>query len=168
MGAQDDHALRRLLDVEEIRHLKARYFRLLDAKDWSAWTEVFTPDLRFVYADPSVQHVPPDADVLPGGGAEVDRDRLVAFVSQAMRHVTTVHHGHMPEITLTGPDRAEGHWTLTNDCEITRPDGSHAWIRGYGHYDDEYVRTDAGWRISHSIFYRRDMDTTDGLVRPPT
>jgi 3-phenylpropionate/cinnamic acid dioxygenase small subunit len=48
-----DDAVQWLLDVEEIRALKARYFRLLDAKRWSEWVDVFSDDLEFVYADPS-------------------------------------------------------------------------------------------------------------------
>jgi hypothetical protein len=35
------------------------------------------------------------------------------------------------------------------------------WLRGYGHYDEVYVRTGRGWRIKRSRFYRRDMN-------PPT
>jgi hypothetical protein len=157
----DDDAARRLLDLEEIKQLKARYFRLLDAKDWVAWTDVFTDDLEFVYVDPSVQNVPPDALRLPDGRAQVDRRQLVAFVSESMRHVLTIHHGHMPEIDLVDADTAAGHWGLTNYCEYTASDGALRWLRGYGHYDDRYVRTPAGWRIRRSEFYRRDM------VEPP-
>jgi hypothetical protein len=148
---------RRLLDLENIKQLKARYFRLLDAKDWPAWREVFTDDLEFVYVDPSVQNVPPDAVTLPDGGARVDRDQLVAFVSASMRNVTTIHHGHLPEIAITSRDSATGHWGLTNYCEYPTPDGATAWLRGYGWYDDDYARTDGGWRIRRSRFYRRDM-----------
>jgi 3-phenylpropionate/cinnamic acid dioxygenase small subunit len=33
------------LDKEAIRELKARYFRLMDTKDWDGWKELFTLDL---------------------------------------------------------------------------------------------------------------------------
>lgn len=147
-----------LLDIEDIKNLKARYFRLLDAKNWSEWQDVFSDDLEFVYVDPSVQNVPPDAEPTPDGGARVDRERLLAFISEAMQRVTTVHHGHMPEIRLVDEHTATGHWGLTNYCEFRAADGSLQWSRGYGWYDDEYVRTDTGWRIKRSVFYRRDMD----------
>jgi hypothetical protein len=152
-----------LVDVEEIEQLKARYFRLLDAKRWDDWTEVFTDDLEFVYVDPTVQNVPPDAERLPDGRAQVGRDLLVAFVSASMARVTTVHHGHMPEIAFVDDDTATGHWGLTNHCEFPTGDGRSAWSHGYGHYDDVYVRTDDGWRIRRSEFYRRDMDVPAGL-----
>jgi hypothetical protein len=148
----------RLLDVEEIKHLKARYFRHLDSKRWEAWTEVFTEDLEFVYVDPSVQNVPAEAQRLANGQAQVGRDLLVAFVSASMERVTTVHHGHMPEIAFVDADTATGRWGLTNHCEFTAADGSNQWSHGYGHYDDVYVRTGAGWRIRRCEFYRRDMD----------
>ena len=153
----DDETLQ-LRDIEEIRSLKARYFRLLDAKDWPAWTNVFTDDLEFIYVDPAIQNVPSGAEILPDGKARVGRDQLVASISEAMKSVTTVHHGHMPEITLVNRDRANGHWALTNYCEYRTADGSYEWSRGYGYYDDEYVRTDEGWRIKRSVFFRRDMD----------
>ena len=148
---------RRLVDVEEIKNLKARYFRLLDEKDWAAWTEVFTEDLEFVYVDPTVQNVPPAATILPDGRAMVGRDDLVAFVSASMARVTTVHHGHVPEITIVDDVSAVGRWGLTNYCEYTTADGAPAWLRGYGRYHDRYVRAGTGWRIARSEFYRRDM-----------
>jgi len=33
-----------LPDIEAIKRLKARYCRYLDAKDWTAWRELFTDD----------------------------------------------------------------------------------------------------------------------------
>ena len=33
-----------LWDIEQIKQLKARYFRLLDTKDWDAFAELFTDD----------------------------------------------------------------------------------------------------------------------------
>ncbi len=32
-------------DVEAIKKLKARYFRLMDTKDWDAFRELVTPDV---------------------------------------------------------------------------------------------------------------------------
>ncbi|CAB4836986.1 MAG: hypothetical protein F2754_17095 [Actinobacteria bacterium] len=36
----------RLADIEEIRQLKARYFRLTDQKRWDEWLDVFVEDVR--------------------------------------------------------------------------------------------------------------------------
>jgi 3-phenylpropionate/cinnamic acid dioxygenase small subunit len=151
-----DDLARKLLDIEEIKHLKARYFRLLDAKEWDEWTDVFTDDLEFFYTDPTVMNVPPTAQTT-SDGALVNRDQLVEFVSESMKRVTTIHHGHVPEITLVDDDTATGRWGLTNYCEYTTADGTTAWLRGYGHYHEVYARTADGWRIKRSLFYRRDM-----------
>ena len=47
--------MNRLLAIEEIKQLKARYFRFLDTKDWAGLTTVFTPD---AVSNPSVNGVP--------------------------------------------------------------------------------------------------------------
>ena len=36
--------LERLVAIEEIKQLKARYFRCMDTKDWEGFAEVFAPD----------------------------------------------------------------------------------------------------------------------------
>ncbi len=37
-------SLEQLWDIEQIKQLKARYFRLLDTKDWDAFADRFTDD----------------------------------------------------------------------------------------------------------------------------
>jgi hypothetical protein len=36
----------RLEAIEEIKQLKARYFRCMDTKDWDGFTSVFAPEAR--------------------------------------------------------------------------------------------------------------------------
>jgi len=57
--------------------------------------------------------------------------------------VQSVHHGHMPEIDLTGPDTAAGVWAL-EDYNIWE-DGSQN--HGWGHYLETYVKRDGRWQI---------------------
>jgi uncharacterized protein (TIGR02246 family) len=141
---QDDLVARigALEDVERIKQLKARYFRLLDTKDWAAWAEVFTDD--------AVLDVP-DAGVTLTG-----RDTIVASVSRSLEGAITVHHGHLPEIEVDG-DTATGVWAMFDLVEWSR-DGAPAGIRGFGHYHDEYRRTDVGWRIARSRLVRLRRD----------
>ena len=50
MIVMDDHA--RLLAIEAIAHLKARYCRLLDTKDWAGWRDpIIAPLLRGTLRD---------------------------------------------------------------------------------------------------------------------
>ncbi len=43
-GGQAPSLVEKLWDIEQIKQLKARYFRLMDTKDWAAWRELFTDD----------------------------------------------------------------------------------------------------------------------------
>jgi uncharacterized protein (TIGR02246 family) len=142
----DEHALlRRLLDIEEVKQLKARYFRSLDQKDWDEFGQVFARD--------AVLEVP-EADVVQNG-----RAAIVEFVSGALTGARTVHHGHMPEIGLTGPDSAQGTWAMFDYVEWPATDsGDRVGLQGYGHYTEEYVREDGQWRIRRSRLARLRVD----------
>lgn len=39
-------------DIEQIKQLKAKYFRFVDTKQWDAWGELFTEDVIAVYQGP--------------------------------------------------------------------------------------------------------------------
>ena len=43
-GAEASNLAEKLWDIEQIKQLKARYFRLMDTKDWAAWKDLFTDD----------------------------------------------------------------------------------------------------------------------------
>lgn len=132
-------------DIEAIKRVKARYFRCLDTRDWEGWGRVFAAD--------AVLEVP-EADVVEHG-----RDAIVASVSAALTGATTVHHGHMPEIELTGPDTARGIWAMFDYVEWPPSDsGERIGLRGYGHYHEEYVREDGEWRIARTRLVRLRVD----------
>lgn len=38
-----------LREIEQIKQLKVRYFRLLDSKQWVAWSETFTEDAELLF-----------------------------------------------------------------------------------------------------------------------
>ncbi|HEX4127719.1 MAG TPA: nuclear transport factor 2 family protein [Acidimicrobiales bacterium] len=130
-------------DVEAIRQLKARYFRTMDTKDWAGMRQVFTDD---VVMDTTAS----------GGGVVTGAEPFVVFLQQTLAGAVTVHHGHMPEITLTSPTTATGVWALHD--EIVWPDGTR--LRGDGHYHEEYQRVGEEWRISASTLTRLRMDLT--------
>ena len=86
-------------DIEAIKQLKARYFRLLDTKQWDGFRELFTSE--FV------------SDTRGSGGKVIEGgDEFVAFVKKTLGANPTVHHGHMPEIELTGEGQARGIWAM--------------------------------------------------------
>ena len=150
-----DALVRRLAAIEEIRQLKARYFRSLDRKEWDAFGDVFTAG--------AVLEVPEVGMVTEG------RDAIVAGVSGALEGTRTVHHGHMPEIEVTGPDTARGTWAMFDYVEWPTPgSGDRVGLQGYGHYVEEYVREDGRWRIARSRLERLRVDPLGGgLPDPP-
>src|SRR5229473_1028477 len=64
--------------------------------------------------------------------ASTTADAFVARVSTNLANVLSVHHGHMPEIELTGPTTARGVWAMFDWL-----DHQNEWNhvrQGYGHY----------------------------------
>ncbi len=131
-------------DVDAIRRLKARYFRLMDTKQWDEMRSVFTDDCHF--------------DTTADGAPEIDgADRFLAMIRRFIEHAVTVHHGHMPEIELTGPDSATGVWAMED--ELWFPDGGPIrHLHGFGHYHETYRRTPDGWRIASLRLTRLRVD----------
>lgn len=137
-----------LAEIEAIRLLKARYFRLLDTKDWAGWRRLFTDDLvsetDTAPPQPDGSHTLPK---LPGADAFVERVRSL------LGDGVTVHHGHMPEIELTGPDTARGIWAMEDIVVFPA-----MTLRGYGHYHEEYRREAGEWRIARLRLTRLRVD----------
>jgi hypothetical protein len=142
--------IQQLLDIEAIKQLKARYFLYMDTKQWEAWRELFTEDLRVEGTKQA-----PDAT----------RDTFVDGVRDSLEGVQTCHQGHTPIIELTGDTTARGVWAMFDDLRF--PEG-HAWSEGYprrvgyGHYEEEYRKEDGEWRISlmrlARLFVWREQD----------
>jgi hypothetical protein len=122
-----------LVEIEEIKFLKARYFRLMDQKRWEALGELFTEDCAQTW-----QAAPGE---VPAGGA--GREGVVAFIRDSLAGIRSTHHGHMPEIELTGPRTAVGIWALHDHCTA----GGEVVFDGAGYYRDEYEKHGGRWLI---------------------
>ena len=129
-----------LTEIEEIKKLKARYFRFMDKKLWGDWGDVFTEDA-------TLQFGPNAEDIWHG------REQIVANNSSILANATTVHHGHMPEIAVQDAERATAIWAMEDIVQTPDYD-----LHGYGHYSDEYRRVDGKWRISHTRLTRLKLD----------
>lgn len=130
-----------------IGEVKARYWRLLDTKQWEAWGEVFTTD--------AVMDMP-EAELYVEG-----REAIVARVKGILDDVVTIHHGHMGELEPDGEDGASGIWAM-EDYLLWPPRGSESFprtTRGYGHYFDRYTRVDGGWLIARTHLSRLHVET---------
>src|SRR4051812_27608845 len=109
-------------DLEAIKQLKARYFRLMDTKQWDELRTLFTDD---VAVDTTAS----------GGPVFVNADAFVSFLRETLGDAVTVHQGHMPEIELTSPTTATGIWALHDTIVFA----TGMRLVGYGHYHETYA-----------------------------
>lgn len=126
-------------DIEAIKRLKYAYFRLLDLKQFDELGQLLAEDCTASYDD---------------GNLSFDgRDAIVTFLADALggAGLVTQHHGHHPEITVTGPDSATGVWYLVDRVIVPAADLE---IGGTAFYDDRYVRRDGRWLIAHTGYRR--------------
>jgi uncharacterized protein involved in tellurium resistance len=141
------YTLQQLSDIEDIRTLKHRYFRGIDTADLNLLRPLFTADVSVDYR---------------GGNYRVrleGRDNMIEFLANSFHSgAVAMHHGHMPEITLTGDDRAEGIWYL-EDVFINVEHQTHT--TGSAIYRDLYQREDGVWKIA-----RTEYDRVYEMIRP--
>lgn len=122
----------RLEAESDIRRLKAQYLNACDAKDVAAMRGCFTDD--------AVIEFPPLG--------EFDLDGLVGIFTQmaATTPITDVHQGHNAEIEVIG-DMAKGRWNLGFATYDPR-EKTFRLLSSF--YEDEYRKTDKGWKISRT------------------
>ncbi len=131
-----EHRIRALEDIEAIRQLKYRYWRCLDLKLWDEMAGCFTPDATVDY----------------GGGTYrfTGVAAILGFLRESLGRETGAlgyHHGHHPEIELTGDTTARGVWALDNYLFNA---GRKRGVRIAAYYRDEYLKTGGAWRIRHT------------------
>jgi len=141
------YTLQQLSDLEDIRTLKHRYFRGIDTADMALLSTLFTEDLAVDYRGGNYR-------VRLNGRADMLEFLANSFHSGAV----AMHHGHMPEITLTGDDTAEGLWYL-EDIFINLESRSHTI--GSAIYRDQYRRENGPWKIA-----RTEYDRVFEMIRP--
>ena len=142
------NTVERLLAIEEIEQLKAKYWYALDYQNWDMWRdEVWTPDAE-LNVDAELKFT-----VSP-------RDALIETVQEQFRDQVSVHHGHTPIIDLTSDTTATGIWVMEDRLyrgqkHVQGP----GFVLGFGHYHETYVKLDIGWRIRTSRLTRLRAST---------
>jgi len=147
----------RLTAVEEIKRLKALYFRAMDTKQWAQLEDVFTVDARCDFRGALHDPAEPvnEADD-PLGVPPQGRAAIIAVISEGLASTRSVHHGHMPEIIVESAEHARGIWTMED--RLTYTSGPFREIHGFGHYHETY-RFEAGkWRIATLRLTRLRVD----------
>lgn len=137
--------IERLLAIEEIQQVKAKYFYGFDHKDWEMWRrDVWAPEGRLEVPEFREEPFTPFEEVL-------------AYASEAAADQVSIHHGHTPIIEFVSDTEARVIWAMEDRLYRTKEhplyDGS-TWLHGFGHYHETYVKLDCGWRILSSRLTR--------------
>jgi hypothetical protein len=142
----------RLAAIEEIKQLKAKYWRGVDSSDGALVRSILAENCELDYigccTDPvsGQDHMPAMNVVLKG------RDSWIADAFKTAG-IVTVHQGYQNEITVTGPDTATGIWAFA-DRFFLPPGGAFTRLTGYGHYHDAYRLTTEGWKLQKTRITR--------------
>jgi hypothetical protein len=140
--------LERLEAIEAIRSLKARYFRLMDTKQWDALRGVFTADLKVLT---------PEGEVYAEGG-----DVYAAALRQSLEHAVSCHQGLAGEVEIDADGGGHAIWAMQDIITWTDRHPRTGWksIVGRGHYHETYRREDDAWRIATLMLTRLSLDIT--------
>ena len=126
--------LQALSDRQEIVELLYRYARGVDTRDWALWRTVFTEDAELDYSTT--------------GGPVGGRDEVTSWLESSIGLLPMIHHVVSNfQIDLDG-DRAKVRALF--HCTAQLPGLDDLLVTG-GYYDEELVRTPAGWKI-HRLF----------------
>ena len=140
-----------LEEIEQIKQLKARYFRHMDTRNWEEFRQCFTADIVASYdGPPRLSKGDDPAEVACSG-----RDNLVAAISGLFTEARSIHQGYMPEIALTSATTATGIWSMWDF--IRTPKGT---FQGWGHYHEEYVKEGSDWKLKKIKLTRLHVEET--------
>lgn len=139
--------IERLIAIEAIKSLKARYCRCVDTQDWPGFRALFTDDASLFF--PENYAAPSTIDDFMGG------------IAAALAGCVSVHHAYMAEIDVVGEAEATGIWAM-DDKLFFAPDaigfGQASEIEGAGHYHETYEKRDGRWLFKSVRLSRLRLD----------
>ena len=145
-----ERRLQALEEIEAIKRLKYRYWRHLDLKQWDELATCFAPDATVRYGE--------------GKYTFHGVDAIMAFLRESLsreRGSVTIHHGHHPEIELTGATTATGTWALYNYMYNVKQNRT---IRIGAYYHDDYVKRGGAWvfqQIGYTYLFHEEWKRDD-------
>jgi len=134
-----------LVDRARISDLLHEFALALDTKDWHAYVET--------YADDGVLELP---------WATLERSELADFVARDLGRFHATHHVSANHSIEIDGDTARSRSYVLAMHVLDPPDQATQWLGG-GWYDNEYRRTDHGWRLTRV----RITPVWDIGARPP-
>ena len=122
-------------DKEQIAEVLIRYATGIDSKDW--------PLLRSCWAD----EIDVDYQQL---GRFTSADALTDVMRQLHENMGPTYHRMSNIVIAVDGDRATAR-SYVQAVLMLQPNDSTNWVDALGHYDDIFVRTPDGWRISERV-----------------
>lgn len=137
--------LERIVAIEEIKRVKARYFRGVDCSDAELVRGILADDCELDYrgccTDPrSGRDFMPTMNVVLRGSASWSAEGF------AKAGIVSVHQGCNADIELTSATTATAIWPMSD--RLFLPAGApFSQMIGYGYYHETYVKVDGSWKI---------------------
>ena len=131
-------------DVTAIMALKARYCRTLDTKDWDGFASCLAEDFTGQY-DGMPRRSKDDQTVAMVAG----RQSVAEGTAANLQAVPTSHAVYAPEIEMIDATHAKGVWGMRDYLRFDT-----CIFVGYGHYHEDYVKSDGVWRIQRTHLTR--------------
>lgn len=148
----------RLSAIEEIKQLKAKYWRGVDNADGQLVRSILAEDCVLDYVgcctDPvtGTDHMPQMNMVMKGRDSwqtgNLEEPRLV-----------TVHQGYQCEIEITGDDTASGVWSFT-DRFFMPPGAPFERLTGHGYYHETYEKVGGTWLLKTTRITRLRVEVS--------
>jgi len=140
--------LEKLLIIEQIKLLRARFARYMDTKDWDRMRDTISNDCVFDCTE--------EAGIdQPWLGAQ----QIIDNIRAAFANAVTVHHAHMPEIDVLSSHSARAIWAMQDMLRF--PGEPTVEIVGSGHYHETYaLEQDGKWRLKTYKLTRLRVDVT--------
>jgi hypothetical protein len=151
--------VKKLLEIEEIKKLHARYTFWVDERRWDEVVDLFAEDAigewAFGKAGSRGKHV---------GRKEIARffKELVPKEASMFRHMVI-----QPVIEIDG-ERARAEWYMFGFGTYNLPEGATpAWM--HGKYENELVKREGKWKFKHLKFvFTFQTPYHDGWVKRPS
>jgi SnoaL-like domain len=134
----------------QIGGVLVRYATGIDRREWDLFRTCWTPDVVADYGEI---------------GQFAGVDGLTDFMFASHDAMGPTHHRLSNFVIDVGaggdPDRADARSNV-HAVLIATPGDPNSWIDAIGHYDDTFIRTADGWRISHRIVRMARVMTAGG------
>jgi 3-phenylpropionate/cinnamic acid dioxygenase small subunit len=135
-------------DKAQIAEVLNRYATGIDSKDWPLFRSCWTDDIDVDYGDL---------------GRFTTADELTDLMTKLHDSMGPTYHRMSNFVIDVDGDRATVR-SYVHAVLMLRPGDSANWVDAVGHYDDVFVRTPEGWRISSRISHTASLLTGGDLA----